>query len=361
VDSVVARIARWVRPEVRALSAYHVADAGGLVKLDAMENPYPWPDDLKTAWLAALRDVSINRYPDAGADGLRERLRQVWPIPAGVQVMLGNGSDELIQLLLLLVSGSGRVVMAPEPTFVMYRVSALTAGMRFEGVPLRGEDFALDLDVMLASIDRHQPAVVFLAYPNNPTGNLWDPEAIHAILQAAPGLVVVDEAYTPFAGASFLEHLGTYPGLVVMRTLSKLGLAGLRLGLVMGDERWIEELNKLRLPYNINSLTQLSTSFALDHFPVFEAQASRIVAERDVLYRGLARLEGVHPWPSQANFILFRVAPGRAGSLREGLRTAGVLIKSLDGTHPLLADCLRVTVGTAQENRIFLQALSELV
>lgn len=356
-----ALVDRWVLPAVRELAAYHVPDASGLVKLDAMENPYTWPDDLRERWLAALRDVEINRYPDPGARHLQARLRSVMGVPDGMALLLGNGSDELIQVLVHALGGPGATVIAPEPGFVMYRLIALTAGRRYAGVDLRQQDFSLDVDAMLERMEREQPAVVFLAYPNNPTGNLFDEGDVLRIVDAAPGLVVVDEAYEPFAGATFMSRLGKYPNLLVMRTVSKLGLAGLRLGLLAGPPAWIHELDKLRLPYNINVLTQASASFALEHYPVLEEQTARIRAERETLHDALVGLPGVHPWPSRANFILFRVAPGRAGAVHSGLREAGVLIKNLDGAAPALSDCLRVTVGRPEENAAFLDALTPLV
>ena len=352
-----ADVERLIRPEVRALAAYHVPDPGEPVKLDAMENPYPWPGELKALWLETLHEVQANRYPDPSARRLKARLREVMGVPAAAEVLLGNGSDEIIQMLLLAVAGPDRTVLAPEPTFVMYRQIARALGMRFVGVPLRAADFTLDLDATLAAVQAHDPAVVFLAYPNNPTGNLFDAQDVRRILEVSRGLVVVDEAYTPFALESFLPEIGEYPRLLVMRTVSKMGLAGLRLGWLAGAPRWIEELDKVRLPYNINVLTQVSADFALAHAEALEAQTARIRADREVLYASLAAVPGVTAWPSRANFLLFRVPADLAEPVFAGLRTEGVLIKKLDGSHPFLADCLRVTVGTPAENARFLEAL----
>ncbi len=254
-------LSRLIRPEIRALKAYHVPDSAGLIKLDAMENPYTWPETLKQEWLEVLRAVPINRYPDPAAQALRTQLKQSLAVPAGMDVLLGNGSDELIQLILMGMARPGAVVLAPEPTFVMYKMIACFVGMQFVGVPLAA-DFGLDLAAMRAAIKQHQPAVVFLAYPNNPTGNLFDAAAIETLLQESPGLVVVDEAYHAFAQQSFMDRLGRFDNLLVMRTLSKQGLAGLRLGILAGDPAWLAEFDKLRLPYNINSLTQASAGFA---------------------------------------------------------------------------------------------------
>jgi histidinol-phosphate aminotransferase len=347
---------RWVRPAIRELSAYHVPPAEGLIKLDAMENPYPWPAWLLEQWLGRLRAVQVNRYPDAGSQALKARLREVYGVPQGAEVTLGNGSDELIQMLALLVAAPGRVVLAPEPSFVMYRMIALATGMDYVGVPL-AEDFALDRQAMLEAVAAHQPALTFLAYPNNPTGNLFERAGVEAVIAASPGLVVVDEAYFSFAEASLLDALDRYPNLIVMRTLSKMGLAGLRLGWMAGHPDWLGEVEKVRLPYNINVLTQASADFALAHQAVFDEQTARIRAEREALQGRLAELPGARVYPSRANFVLLRVPAGRAGGLFQDLRVDGILIKNLDGSHPALSDCLRLTVGTPQENRALLEAL----
>ena len=351
-------IDRWVRPEVRALSAYHVPPPADVVKLDAMENPWPWPGALSSAWRETLAGVAVNRYPDAGASELKARLREVMDVPAGAELMLGNGSDELILLVNLLVAAPKRVVLTPGPGFAMYRIIAINSGLGYHEVPL-GPDFELDEAAMLAAIEAEQPAVVYLAYPNNPTGNAFDRAAVGRIIQAAPGLVVVDEAYYAFARDSFLPDVLAHPNLLVMRTLSKVGLAGLRLGLLVGHPDWLTELEKLRLPYNINALTQASACFALEHRDGLEETVRSIVAERGRLAEALAAVAGVERvWPSEANFLTFRVMPGRAPAVHQGLRDRGVLIKCLDGSHPQLADCLRVTVGRPEENERFLEVLA---
>jgi len=347
-----------IRPEIRALRAYHVPESSGLIKLDAMENPYTFPEALKAEWLNRLRDIAVNRYPDPAAQQLRTRIRQALDIPVGMDVLLGNGSDELIQLILMGVAQPGALALAPTPTFVMYEMIATFVGMKFIGVPLAA-DFALDLEAILAAIRKHRPAVVFLAYPNNPTGNLFDAVAIESILCATPGLVVVDEAYHAFAQQSFMDRLGRFDNLLVMRTLSKQGLAGLRLGVLAGDPAWLDEFDKLRLPYNINSLTQASAEFALEHKQVLDEQAARLRDDREALFSELGRLPGVRAWPSAANFILFRTDAKPADEVFARLRQQGVLIKNLSGAGGVLANCLRVTVGLPAENAAFLAALKQ--
>ena len=355
------RVVSLIRPEILELQAYGVADPGDLIKLDAMENPYPWPEELKRQWVDRLQQVAINRYPDPQARSLSPALRQAMGVPHDMQMMLGNGSDELIQIVLMAMAKPGAKVLAPTPTFVMYDMTARFVGMEFISVPLKENDFSLDMDAMLAAIEQHQPAVIFLAYPNNPTGNLFSTSAIESILNAAKGLVVMDEAYHAFAGRSFMARLAEHDNLVVMRTVSKLGLAGLRLGLLVGDMAWLSEFDKVRLPYNINSLTQASAEFALANIDFLEQQTAELCRARDALFDDLSQLESVEVSPSYANFILFRVSGKSADEVFDGLRQRGVLIKNLDKADPVLTACLRVTVGTAEENLIFLTALTEIV
>ena len=351
------KLLKWIRPEIRELSAYHVPDASGLVKLDAMENPYGLPEGLLPQWQQGLASVALNRYPDPAATELQARLTEVMQVPQGKSIVLGNGSDELIQMLALAVASEQRCIMSFEPGFVMYSMIARFAGMKYVGVSL-AEDFTLDMEKTRAAIERHQPAVIFIAYPNNPTANLFDSDAVEEIIRIAPGLVVVDEAYHPFAQASFMPRLSDYDQLLVMRTVSKMGLAGLRLGLLCGDQALINEINKVRLPYNINVLTQYTAGFILNNAGFLEGQAEMIRADREHLLKQLALLEGVEVFPSQANFILFRVTGGNATEVFTSLYNDGVLLKNLDKPGPL-QNCLRVTVGTQEENQLFMQALEK--
>jgi histidinol-phosphate aminotransferase len=348
-----------VREEVLALRAYAVPPAQGLVKLDAMENPYTLPPELAARMGERLAQVAVNRYPDSAQAALKARLREALALPDALDLVLGNGSDEVIQMLCLVLARPGAVALAPEPSFVMYRMSATVAGMRYVGVPLR-EDFTLDEERLQAAIATHRPAITWLAYPNNPTGNLFPREAILRAVAASPGLVVVDEAYFPFSGGATLAgEVARHPNLVLVRTVSKLGLAGLRLGLAAGPAGWMAELEKLRPPYNVNALTAAAAELLLEHREVFEAQAARIVAERARLEAGLDAIGAVRRFPSAANFVLARVPD--APRAFEALKARGILVKTLHGSHPLLANCLRLTVGTADENAKLLAALAAAV
>jgi histidinol-phosphate aminotransferase len=347
-----------IRGEILALKAYHVPDSSGLIKLDAMENPYRLPEAVRGELGAVAGNAEINRYPDPGAQRLKTRLRTVLHLPAGADLLLGNGSDEIIQMLTMAVARPGAVMLGVEPAFVMFRMIATLCGVRFSGVPLKA-DFSLDAEAMLAAIRAEQPALVFIAYPNNPTGNLFDAAAIERIIAAAPGIVVVDEAYHAFAQQSFMGRLADFPNLLVMRTLSKSGLAGLRLGILAGAPAWLAHIDKVRLPYNVNVLTQLAADRILQHDALLDEQAAALGAGRERMQADLRDIKGVTAFPSAANFILFRVA--RATAVFEKLKQRGVLIKNLDGSHPALADCLRVTVGTPEENAQFITALRAAV
>lgn len=344
-----------IRDDIRALTAYHVPDSSGMVKLDAMENPYGLPPALRARIARLVEDASLNRYPDPGAGQLKARLRESFAAPEAAELLLGNGSDEILQMLVLAAARPGAVVLGVEPSFTMFRMIAAFAGVRYVGVELR-DDFALDVGRILAGIEQHRPGLIFLAYPNNPTGNLFDAAGIERIIAAAPGMVLIDEAYHAFAGRSFMARVPQQANLLVMRTLSKLGLAGIRLGVLAGRGEWIAQLDKLRLPYNVNTLTQLVACEVLQHEAVLTEQAAAIKLERGRLLRGLQEVPGLAAYPSDANFLLFRIS--NAERVFDGLKQRGVLIKSLHGSHRLLANCLRVTVGTPQENDAFLAALT---
>ncbi|MDD5215107.1 MAG: histidinol-phosphate transaminase [Methylococcales bacterium] len=343
------------RPEMLALSAYHVANAQGFIKLDAMENPYTWSDELKQSWLARLNDCAINRYPDPQATQLATTLKNLNNLPDEIDLLLGNGSDEIIQLLLMALPPNSHV-LSTTPSFVMYKQISDSLGLNYHGVSLDAENFDLDLPAMLAAIEKYNPAVIFLAYPNNPTGNLFNVDAINQIIDAANGLVIIDEAYEPFANnASFMNRVGD--NILVMRTVSKLGLAGLRLGYIAGQREIIAELDKIRLPYNINVLTQTSVQFALENKAVFDEQTQEICRERTLMLQELNALNGITAYDSAANFILFKTPQNQATRIFEAIKTQGVLIKNVHPQGGLLTDCLRVTVGTPSENQAFLKAL----
>jgi histidinol-phosphate aminotransferase len=348
-----------IRDDVRAISAYAVPDSSGLVKLDAMENPFALPAEVASELGVRLAQVALNRYPPAEPRALKEKLAQAIGLPAGMAVLLGNGSDELIHLTIQACAKAGATVLSPWPSFEMYDLSSRFDGCRFVGVPLAA-DFSLQRDTLLAAIAAHRPAVVFISWPNNPTGNLFDRATVAALLDAAPGLVVLDEAYLPFAQDTWLPQLAHRRNLLVLRTFSKMGLAGIRLGYLCGHPSWIAEINKLRPPYNVNVLTLAVADFMLDRRALLDEQAALLRAERGRLLARLRGIAGVTAFDSAANFILFRVGGGSHGAdqVFARLKSRGILIKNRTHVHPLLAGCLRVTVGKPAENDAFVAALT---
>jgi histidinol-phosphate aminotransferase len=343
------------RPDVLAMTCYPVPNSTGLIKLDAMENPYRLPAKLAAELGERLADVALNRYPEPRPTALIEKIKRVMQVPAACEVLLGNGSDELISMMSVACATPGAKVIAPVPGFVMYAISAKFAGLEFVGVPLN-DDFTLDANALIAAIELHNPALVYLAYPNNPTGTLYDNADIERVIAAASNsLVVIDEAYQPFAQQSWLPRAAEFDNVVVMRTFSKLGLAGIRLGYLAGKASWITEFDKVRPPYNINVLTQAAADFMLDHLDVLDAQAAELRAERTRLEQAVAALPGATVYPSAGNFLLVRVPD--AAAVFETLLTSRVLIKNVSKMHPLLANCVRLTVGSAQENAQMIAAL----
>ena len=351
------RIAAVVRQDVTSMHAYAIQASAGLVKLDAMENPYRLPEAMQQALGERLGRVALNRYPVACAGDVIAALSRFVALPAGCKLMLGNGSDELISLLALACDRPGASVLAPVPGFVMYEMSAKLQGLRFVGVPLMPR-FELDAAAMVAAIETHRPAVTYIAYPNNPTANLFDEAAVERVVAAVGrqnGLVVFDEAYQPFSSRTWIDRLGTLPHVLVMRTLSKFGLAGVRLGYLAGPAALIDEIDKVRPPYNVSALNAEATLFALEHADEFARQAALLRGERAHLQESLRALPGVEAFPSEANMILVRVAD--SAGVFQGMKQRGVLVKHVAALHPLLAGCLRLTVGTPEENALMIDAL----
>jgi histidinol-phosphate aminotransferase len=343
-----------LRTDVQSMHAYAIQPSAGMTKLDAMENPHRLPAALQAQLGQRLGALPLNRYPGERVNDLRRALAAYARMPEGFDIMLGNGSDELISLIAMACDVPGASILAPEPGFVMYGMSAQLQGLKFIGVPLT-KDFELDEAAMLAAIARHQPSVIFIAYPNNPTANLWNDDAILKIIEAAPGLVVIDEAYQPFSSRSWGGRIAGYQHVLLMRTLSKFGLAGVRIGYLIGPKAVVGEIDKLRPPYNISVLNCECALFALEHEEVFAGQAKAVRDERAVIQRALAVLPGVDSWPSDANMILVRVPD--AQKTFDGMKSRGVLVKNVSKMHALLANCLRLTVGTADENAQMLAAL----
>jgi histidinol-phosphate aminotransferase len=365
MTAVSPKLMQRIRQDVQSMHAYAIQDSVGMVKLDAMENPYALPHALQVELGQRLGALALNRYPDGRVNDLRAALASYAGMPKDFDIMLGNGSDELISLLAMACDvppseashGKPSSILAPVPGFVMYAMSAQLQGLAFHGVPLTA-DFELDEAAMLAAIETHEPSIVYLAYPNNPTANLWDDAVIERIIEAQGaqgGLVVMDEAYQPFASKSYIDRITRHHHVLLMRTLSKFGLAGVRLGYMMGPKALIAEIDKVRPPYNISVLNCECALFAIEHADVFAVQAAELRIQRGLLLDALGQLPGVHAFKSEANMILVRV-PDAARTFA-GLRERKVLVKNVSKMHPLLGNCLRLTVGTADENSQMLAAL----
>ena len=348
-----------IRDEIAALAAYHVQPAAGLIKLDAMENPFAFPASLRTGLAEALAAAALNRYPSAGAEGLKDAIRGAMNIAPDLDILLGNGSDEIIQIITMACAKPGAALLSVEPAFVMFKMIATFCGLEYIGVPLKA-DFDMDTEAMLAAIAARCPAVTFIAYPNNPTGNLFDRAGVRRIIKAVEsygGLVVIDEAYFAFSSESFLHEIAQYPNALLMRTVSKLGLAGARLGMLIGRRVWLNEFDKLRLPYNINVLTQAAATFAMQHYDALLQQADILKSERIRLGIAFDKIKGVKRFPSEANFILVRLPD--ADKTFKALLSRKILVKNTGKSHPLMANTLRLTVGTPAENGALLAALDE--
>ena len=353
--------ANFIRDDIKAMSAYRIADLPeGFIKLDAMESPYhPFArfPELSNEWLRLIAQAPIQLYPNPAASGLQETLRKAFDIPEAAAIALGNGSDELIQFLTLLVAQSGATMLAVEPSFVMYRHNAELYGMNYVGVPLN-EDFTLDLPAVLSAIEKHQPALIFIAYPNNPTGVCFRREEVEAIIRIAQGIVVVDEAYGAFSRDSFLPQAGSVENLVVMRTISKIGFAGLRIGYAAGSPAVMDELAKILPPYNMNQLSLATAKFALQHHDVIQTTIDILKTERERVFNELSAMGRLKAFPSEANFITVRVPD--ADALFNTLKENRILIKKLHGTHPLLAQCVRITIGSPEQNDAVLDIIRKL-
>lgn len=345
-----------LRPDLAGTSPYVSPQRPARYRMNTNESPYPPPPEVLEELRRAIAKIELNRYPDKDAAALLEALSaHTGHDPAGLWV--ANGSNEVFLHLLLACAGPGRRVLVFEPTYSLYGLIARISGAEVVALP-RGEGFTVALDAAAAAIEEHAPEVVILCSPNNPTGNREPPAVVRALLEIAPGLVVVDEAYGEFSPAapSAAELLPAHPGLVVVRTLSKAWrLAGARIGYALGHPEQIALLRVVRLPYHLSALTQAAGVAALRHAGDIAWRASAIAAERDRISVGLQEL-GVRAFPSEANFVLFEVDD--PVQVWEALLARGVLVRSYAGV-PGIERCLRVTAGLPEETDAFLSAMEE--
>ena len=355
-------IEKTVRPEVRALKAYPVTPPWPGIKLELMEDAHldagPSTADMRKEIAERIAESAFNRYPDPSAPALKAKLREKLGIAAQHDILIGTGSDEIITMLSQAILASGGTVVSLEPSFAVFKNAALAVAGRYVGVSLKA-DFTLDLEATLAAIAREQPKLIWIVYPNNPTGNQYPDAAIEQIIRAAPGLVVIDEAYEPFAQRSWMPRIDEFPNVLIMRTLSKIGLAGVRLGYIFGAPEWVSEINKVRGPFNVGVLQQVAAEVLLDHYDELKHHAALMIAERERLLVELAKLPGVTPFPSRANFVLARFSD--AGAVFEALKARGILVRNLSASHPLMTNTLRISMGTSEQMDALIAALNEIV
>ncbi len=346
-----------IRKEVREQQGYRADIIPHRTRMDANESPFSLTPLLKRKLFEEMNNVALNRYPEPGAPLIRKRFAEHYCVSDDM-IMIGNGSDELIQILCTAVENSPSVVMVPAPTFVMYRIIASNTGHAVAEVPLN-TSFDLDLDAMLTRVATDSPVLTFLSYPNSPTANCFSEKSVTAIVEASTGIVVVDEAYGSFSGKTFLPLLKKYDNLVILKTLSKVGLAAVRMGFLIGAPHLVYELDKVRLPYNINALSQVAAEFYLNHIDTFLGQTREIITGREELLNALRKIEGINPHPSDANFIFFS-CDFDADTVYSNLAREGILVKNLN-SEGVLKNCMRVTVGTREENDEFLKLLKKIL
>ncbi len=346
------------RDDLRDLEGYHSPQLDVPVRLNTNESPYSPPPEFIDAWLDALRAAPLNRYPDRAARALRTALADHVGQPVE-RLFCANGSNEVLQTILLTFGGAGRTATVFEPTYALHSHIALVSGTRVV-VGERAVDFTVDPSAALAFLREHRPALVFLCSPNNPTGTVEPTETVEAVVEATDGLLVVDEAYGEFAERSTIDLVADDRPLVVARTYSKVwSMAALRLGFCVAPPWVVEELEKVVLPYHLAVPTQLAGVLALRYGSEMDQRVALLVRERERLRAELGAVDGVTVFPSGANFVLLRVH-GDGHALWQRLVDRGVLVRDFSG-WPRLAECLRITVGTPEENDTFLAALREAV
>lgn len=340
-------VKRLVKKNIRSLSAYKAKKIPCKIKLDANESPYGLGDVIRN-----IGKINTNRYPDPEAKELKRVIAKQHGVSQGT-ILLGNGSDELIYYLITVFGGP---VLFPVPTFSMYGIITQALGEKKIPVSL-DKEFDLDIDKICSTLKQVRPKLIFLSNPNNPTGNCFSTDRILRIIDKARGIVVIDEAYQPFASQKgFVPLLRDYENLVIMRTLSKIGLAGLRVGFLIASNEIINEVNKVRLPFNLNMVSQAVAIDTLKNKRCLKLAIKSIINEREKLFKDMKRITGVHPYPSEANFILFRVKePDR---IYRGLMHRGVLVRNINS---IIRGCFRVTIGTPYENRKFLSSLKRVL
>lgn len=346
-----------VKEKVQSLKAYHVENIDCEIKLHANENSFPLPPEILKQFEEVFKSTELNRYPDPDCGSLKQTLAKRLDV-APENLAIGNGSDELIQILLQIFCDAGETVSFPDPTFAMYSIIAQGMGLKSQTHPL-DDQWDFKAEPFLETLEASQARIAFLSYPNNPTGNCFSALEVQKVIENFSGIVVLDEAYHDFAGKSFLSELQKHNNLVILRSLSKIGLAALRVGYAVADPVIIDQIDKIRLPYNSNTLSQRLTERLLNHFAPVQKQLDALLKERESMVRELSKFKSLKVFPSDANFVLFRVEED-ASALFKQLMESGILIRDLSN-HPRLKNCLRVTIGTPDENKAFLKKMAHII
>jgi histidinol-phosphate aminotransferase len=345
-----------IREKIKGLKAYQVENLDEGTKLHANENPYPPSPELLDKIFRRLDSLELNRYPDPDCKSLKTAISIRTGVPTE-QIIVGNGSDELIQYLMQVICNEGETIAFPDPTFAMYGITAQCLGLNPINFPLNN-NWDFEASSALEILTKHKARIVFISYPNNPTANCFSEKEIQKVIEQFEGIVVLDEAYQDFSGKSFLKQMEKHNNLVIFRSLSKIGLAGLRVGFGIFPTLLAEQVNKVRLPYNSNSVSQWVATELLNDFTAVQNQIHSITEERDRLMDELSKLPTITAYPSNSNFILFRDSKNGDRIFNE-LKENGTLLRNL-GAHPRLKNCLRVTIGTKQENNQFLNQLRKV-
>lgn len=346
-----------VKEKVQSLKAYHVENVDCEIKLHANENSFPLPPEILKQFEEVFKSTELNRYPDPDCGSLKQTLAKRLDVEPE-NLAIGNGSDELIQILLQVFCDPGETVGFPDPTFAMYSIIAQGMGLKSQTHPL-DDQWDFKAEPFLETMEASQARIAFLSYPNNPTGNCFSAPEVLKVIENFSGIVVLDEAYHDFAGKSFLSELPKHNNLILLRSLSKIGLAALRVGYAVADPVIINQIDKVRLPYNSNALSQKLTERLLNHFAPVQKQLDALIKERDGMIRELSKFKSLTVFPSDANFVLFRVEQD-ANALFKQLMESGILVRNLSG-HPRLKNCLRVTIGTPDENKTFLEKTAHII
>jgi len=344
-----------VNSEVKEINSYSVPKINCSIRLDGNESPFETNTELLSLFSKEISEVDLNRYPDPESADLRKIISDNFNFPVE-GLLIGNGSDELIQMLIETVTGKSGVVLVPSPTFSMYRLTSLILKNNIVETDL-DENFDLNTEDILNKIEVHNPDLLFFASPNNPTGNAFSQDKIIKVIEATSGIVVVDEAYFDYYGNTFIPLIKKYNNLIVLRTLSKIGFAAIRLGILFGNEEIVRQINKTRLPYNINTLSQKIAEIVLSNDELLKENYNKITGERERIFKELNKIKSIKVYQSDANFFLIKV-PDAEYCFKE-MTKKDILIRNLSSSSKL-DGCIRVTIGTNEENNAFLDAFSAI-